>query len=941
MTRLLFTFTTMAVLTGGGMLYARLTRPLLHPASSAPTVFHTVDPPVPSPEFESMAEQFLTAEPWAANAPYRHRDDNTFVYCQQYMIANNDRTVHFQPFAIVFADSYGRGKAKRPITMVAKDGAQIDFSSGFKDGDFEVGRITSGRLMGWVRIEGPDNLLIIGRTFHIDEANRRIWSDDIVRFRYGPHRGRGRGVEITLSSDDPERGLSAENVRSVRLGQDVVMEMLTEGEERTEQTRPEDLMTVSSRGALEFDLETNIARMERRVVVQRPTVDGQDRLQCDVLSVRFSREDSTKGKLRPVELTAEDNIELQSHKNQLLATNVTNLTYLLPKRRIHLANTLSFPDGSGPPIRVIQSGGSISCREMIILNDEDNRPVQIVCRGPGRFTNEDEADPSRNVVAFWKRGLTMQQQDDGLQLLTLAGSAIIAQPHEKAKFGGDSVRLWFRRNAVAGAKDRFRPVKLIAENNVRIESPGMMGPIRRRLTLNFVDSAVRTDSATPAKEPDRDSDRSGRLFDEAYGVAADTLTARVRLDPAQGESAMPAVTLTGGVIVQSLDSREDPSVALRGDFLQVLEERAGAQTMKLTGKPASVRRDGRRIVGSGIYLDRGGNEAEVDGRGELRLEVSRDLDGQELAKPAPLVISWSRGMHFDGRVADLTGEVRAVLGNDVEQRQELHCRRMKIGFSRAISFTKSLADGGDAGVGRLLDRIECVENVRVHSFRFEHGRIVEERHAQLRNLTIEQTTQTMHSTGGGWITSWDRGSQPALSQAVSARANTSIEARKAGWNYTRIDFGGRFDGDFRKRTTTFTRGVNIIYGPVERLSQVIDPERTADGELPRDAAGLSCERLKVTERRNGGLRTLELLGTGNAKLEARLYSAVADEIKFDEQKNVFTLLALGEGLARMWRREHVGADWSEGTFRRFVFNPRRDKLKLNISGASGVSTRSP
>ena len=973
MRRLLTTILTTMLLTSAGVVYAWFTRPLLRVNSLPQVVMERLDPPAPSPEFSSIATQHLQREDWAVDAPYRHRDGNTFVYCHDYLMGNDNRSVSLSPFAIVMADSVIEGKETVPVTLVA-DTAQMEFSTSLKNNEFDVGRITSGQLLGEVRIEGPDNLLIKGRNFYVDENSRRIWSDDVVQFRFEGSRGRGRGVEIRLASGKFEAGaLNAESVRSIRIREDIILELLRDGGMRTTKTKPTDLIHVRSRGHLEFDLETNIAMLETGIQVRQPTgPDEYDTLKCDLLSIQFDKQEREavnvrRGSdrrrtetLKPVQLTAHGNIELQSMENQLLVTQITDLTYTLADRLIELSNAYVFPDGSGPTMKIVQQTTDMECRHLILGHDEDRKIRAVKCPGPGslqsRAPTSKDGRPT-DLKVRWSEELVMRPDPESdSQKLTLVGHVRVIQPSERSQVSASRMDLWLREEAddtkeTSAKKDepkiRLKPKRLEATGNVAIVSPQMSGP-SERLVITFEEGPSKPaglgDFDNPfstasfgknRKAGDKSTD--GQFFDKHFMVHAETIEAHVRSDAPKGQSGIPEIHLSGDVIVRSSD--KDEPMALRGETLHVLEDDKGNQRMMLTGKGeklALVMQRDRRIEGSRIFLDRAANEAEVEGVGSLRFVVDQDLEGKKLDTPEPLEISWSQEMKFERNKATLIGEVTARLGDDKTQRQELICPRMLVHFSEPISFTDGFKGGNEKELGKLLDRIECLEHVKVNSFEFSHGRTAEERHAEFREVTISQKTGKTHAVGPGWITSWSQ-DRPRLSRAVSARANTSIEAAKPGWNYTRIEFLGELVGNYHHRTTTFKRDVVIVYGPVERLSQVIDPDAAVDGELPPDAVRIGCDELQVTERDNKrGRKTAELLGTGNAQLESRKLRAEADEVKYDEQKQLFTMLGKGTRKARVWQRDRVGSQWRGVAVRRFEYSERNQGL--NASGVTGGSS---
>lgn len=971
-----FTLTTITVvaLTCVAVAYARFTRPMLKVTSMPVAAFEHMEPPAPSPDFVTMAQRYLPDQAWAVDAPYRHRDDSSFIYTQRYLLGNDGRSVSLKPFAAVMSDGTASdGKPDRPVTLVA-EAAQVDFLTELDDREFDVGRMTSGQLLGEVRIEGPDGLLIIGRNFFVSESSKRIWSDDIVRFRYGTNRGYGRGIEIRLAMPAEENDdglLAADGIRTVRVRENVVLRLLDDSDKQ--ERKPPVEIEVTSEGHLEFDLETNIANLERDVVVRYPAQSEQaDTLKCDTLSIQFEEQKTTdserateeSSRLVPLQLMAQGHIELQSLQNELTATQVTDLTYLLEERIIEIANTMEFASGSGPPMRIVQSSNVIQCRRMVLVHNEQNEVTSALIRGPGVLESSDPETNQVTAAAHWMNEMRLEPDptDASRQVLRIAGSATVVQPLEGSRMSADLMRLWFvqidRKQADSPSDARnvsglesirgFQPVRLVAEHNVRLQTPQMSGPTDR-LTIDFEqpDSVVRNGrhsfQVASFRNDETPREKSGSLkeIDETFRVRADSIYARVRLGAKKTKTETPEVRLEGRVRVDSFDKHQQPSLKLSGDELRILQDGSGSQAMKLVGNPktlASVRQKDRTISGLSIYLDRSANEAEVVGNGSMRVLVDKDLEGKPLEIPQPLEIVWAEDMQFDGKVVDLRGKVTAKLGTDQTQRQELICPRMKIHFTQQLNFTKSMAGGNDRELGKLLKSIECIggsKGVRVNNFKFSQGRIVEERHALFRDMTLDQKSGDMVASGPGWITSWTQ-DRPKLSRAVSARANASASARQGTWNYTRIDYMGALEGNYRDRLSTFKKNVHIIYGEVERLSQVIAPDETADFEMPDQAVRIECDQLRVSQREvSRGTRTIELLGTGNTKMEGRKVVAKADEVRYDEYKELSTLVVRGNRSGTIWQRDDVGKEWRPAAFRRVEYSHRRQQLKA--TGVGGIA----
>src|SRR5262249_38657604 len=148
------------------------------------------------------------------------------------------------------------------------------------DGKFEAthinpGRIVEGDLEGQVTILGPKGLAVEGRDFFFREKERRAWSDHPVKFAWGPHSGKGHGLEMDLipeegPPDDSKPAIAG--VRTLRLIKDVVMDLVPNSKEGEAPRAP---AHVTSAGSFEYSVESHVAAFRRNVSVAQPTEGGQ------------------------------------------------------------------------------------------------------------------------------------------------------------------------------------------------------------------------------------------------------------------------------------------------------------------------------------------------------------------------------------------------------------------------------------------------------------------------------------------------------------------------------------------------------------------------------------------------------------------------------------------------------------------------------------------
>ncbi|MEX0718334.1 MAG: hypothetical protein WD066_17195 [Planctomycetaceae bacterium] len=298
-TRFVVTLATAVLLTSAYWLYTVTVCPWVAPpslASEGPTICDRVVL-VPPIESRRMAERHLAAQPWTANARYQLRTKEAFVYFQEWDREDDGQAVRFSPFAIIWLQE-GKADDEPPITVVC-DSAYIRFHSKFEITN-NPGRVIAGAFEKDVTITGPDGLWIEAPNFWYNESAMRIWSDNRLRFAYGPHTGDGDGMQIELvpaGKVDPHDSLAVSGVRSVRLRRDVTMNLVGErdeddqdseevaravplGEDRNETAsgakKEPERVYVTSAGPFEYFVEQHKAIFEKNVHVRRPTTPVPD-----------------------------------------------------------------------------------------------------------------------------------------------------------------------------------------------------------------------------------------------------------------------------------------------------------------------------------------------------------------------------------------------------------------------------------------------------------------------------------------------------------------------------------------------------------------------------------------------------------------------------------------------------------------------------------------
>ena len=672
-------------------------------------------------------------------------------------------------------------------------------------------------------------------------------------------------------------------------------------------------------------------------------------------------------------------VELNSPSNGLTAL-MTSLVYEVATRTVKLTTIPAIVKPTGSELKSVfvrhqPSATDLSCPKLQLTHDENGQVVSANGYGAGRMRRR---VPGSNEVEFsakWQSHFDLQRViDSELDLLTLVGSAMIEQPNRTTSLEAEQIQLWYDRptnvadaasiRANAGstrtaatvtvndaasrsvpdlANRDFRPRQLQAQDNVVVRSP-QMNAETKRFIVNFDDQSPATsESASGSKSQPRVrqvavSDATAKTKTsskndrpnapaEPLQFRSDLIRANVRLPSASRQIATsdePQAELTevwteGKVDLQQPREGNDEPLRLLGDRLHLQNaSREGQQILQVFGQPAMIRARGFDIEGQEIFLDRPNNRVWIEGAGVLRMPVKNDpFDGRELGSPTLLTVSWKEKMLFDGQTATFLDDVRAVLKNS-----RLTCAEMEVVLTERLSFRD---DSGPAPTAEV-QRVVCKDGVQVDQKLYIDEDPSEIRHGEFAKLTLDQTSGRMEAIGPGVIDMWrpGRGKRAALAPRAVAQANRPLESEVSNWEFTRVTFQGKTVGNLRNRQTKFQDRVHIVYGPVAHPLDTIDPDH-----LPKDGGEMECDTLQILQIKPTGTQKpyIELEAKGNAKLEGRTFNARADEITFDESKELYTLRSTGNREVTIWRQTTPDGEPSGASAKSMRFIPSQNYLR--------------
>ena len=130
--------------------------------------------------------------------------------------------------------------------------------------------------------------------------------------------------------------------------------------------------------------------------------------------------------------------------------------------------------------------------------------------------------------------------------------------------------------------------------------------------------------------------------------------------------------------VRIIDRRNDQTIEATADLV---ESDLRDKTAVLYGRKthAVIRQDQNTLAGERIRLDQNRQSAVVEGPGRMRFEIESDMDGNELADPRPVEITWDEGMEYYGKTnaAVFTGSVHLI-----SQLESMDCQQMRLLFEK-------------------------------------------------------------------------------------------------------------------------------------------------------------------------------------------------------------------------------------------------------------------
>lgn len=782
-------------------------------------------------------------QPWVADADMQFFDEGRSLFCNDFNLMNDDKSVRISPIAILWESEDENQKV--PYTLIA-DAAELKSTRALSPNSGELGRITEGHIAGNVKIQGPKGLSITGRSFHMDETSMKLWSSEPIAFRYEQHHGTAAGgLEIYLDAESPGNGLmSVTDVKLIRLNGKVVCNFHVPGESIKDEALN---VQVKAAGGFTFNLLARTATFSgmslpaprplkayEEVHVKRFHPDGTfDQMVTPLLQLTFRNELS--------EVTGKDNsmalehvkafgrqVVMKSEEHDLLI-NANNFQYAVDERRIDIRNQ---PEGSKEAlgqVSVTQGTTRLQVPHIQVLHSLQNaEPQRIECNGRGivEGRGKPKVDSLTGRIlqsrfgAMWKKSLVMQlAPDNTTRVITLKGAASVAETTQRFRLSAEEIdftvqQLKDESVAAAGNSIRsvafqqpesktasampeldltnFRPLQMRARDNVTLVSPTGSGTVRKELTVRFEDmlpsneppkkSSLADAFSNPDKDPNKPQDK--------FSFAADTLEAIVGLsigtDTREAEPRNIWLRENVEVTRESVDPEDSFTAA--GNALDASYGVEKKMDIKLFGDPAKVSSQLRSLEGKRIDLAELDSEATVYGSGKIQFTMKKGFDGRSLETPIPLEIFWSDSMTFHERSANFVGNIRVVMDDKSTQATTLTCSGLTVYFKEGMALGQKKQDGSFDTVRRdgeekekenPIERIEFHNRVVVKIDEFADKELNGTHRAEFADLNLNLVTGDFDAVGPGFLESVQPDTRGTLQGPAPATVRANTPSKTA------------------------------------------------------------------------------------------------------------------------------------------------------------------
>lgn len=873
-------------------------------------------------------------------------------------------TIELKPVTLVCYPSESPSDGELPILIQAPRGAVLQFDRPVDVMRGEFGNPVGARLLGQIVIRRPrsaadedDEIFVTTRNVKIDR--HKIWTPNDVEFRFGPHWGRGRDLQIQLDSADSEPSERAPGGAGVRLLELMHIEkILIAADDRglreavrspdsvyapaAPATEPSMPIEVRCAGPFRFDFLQSVASLSEQVRLTRRYPSGLlDSLDCDQLDIYFHGRGSAPqpGPAVTAAASALPDQQISAMQVERFVAQGQPVVFEAPSQEARARASLVecwyaerrivLEDPSNAWLKHRESEMSAPRIDYAADPEQLRELGKLEAQGPGEIRGKTGDAQPRSFTATWNDVLRLQPHE-GRHVLSLQGGARVEFEGSGA-FSGDQMHLFLREQpqAAAGAStpagERMTPDSLVVLGDIRIDSPRLTGTARRELKVWFVPLSARqqpgpagaasASASTTPRGPLQpiSSPPSGSPGAEAWTTSGETKSAGPPLhfegDVVEARVVMAEqmrlndLTVAGSVrIHRDPDQQGARSVKIGGDLLEISDISTGQGRVTVRGAPAEGGAEGLLLRGAEILCHQQSNMMWIPGPGEMLTPPRPRVEGG--TPVPPLRVTWGGSMQFDGRTiafregVEAHGEHQAKNG-DIS-RFLIRGSDLFVDLNRRIDFVQP---------GNLDE-----EQVDLAGLRFPGEVWLENRtHAaagpwksweemQVTDLQIDHATGRLEAQGPGWLSSvrLNAGSSsPAPLPAAPAADSKLI--------HIQVHFQRSLVGNLQRREVEFFDRVRTIYGPVADWQQRIDVHAES---LGAGGIELTSDRLLLAEIPSPSSPQSvhhEIRAMGNVQVRGEQFRAQGHELSYDDGKDLLILKSDGRGYATVTQEGGPGA----------------------------------
>jgi len=885
-----------------------------------------------------------------------------------------DNRLELTPLTIIaFETEEEPEKWNRPVIVLNAESALLEFSElNLTFG--KIGDLMGGRLSGSVQItrksaddkHEPLNIM----TSDVSIARDRIETKKDVQFQIGAHQGSGRHLIVQFDEAPKGRSSKGPNISGLsvlellRVDQVVLSSeghgLLGEVESAAAQTTARGNQMYASapveircQGPFAFDGKQRVATFRDQVQVQRLVAYGvRDQLKSDLLEIHFLNPDEAAlateandqavvpeegaagvKKLKMSRLVAVGSpFEMDAASISAKAQG-RQMNYDLIRRRIEVV---------GKPNAILEKGTqqfqAPSLQYELAANP--NHLGRVWAAGPGSVSgtfNEGNDKPADKGVIQWGNQLRIEPKN-GEYIVSLEGQASV-NIDQQGKIEGEQLYVWLRDATPANEKrQKLLPDRMQGIGRINIETPQLVAQTKEIKAWFQHDLPTTTQGVEPNKLPPSNDYvgpsvpvspvgyQTGKSASanppeqtppDRYHLLGEEIQLVVRLGEKVG---LDNATVTGNVQLSEVPTAGvsvDP-FRVRGNVVQLVHATGDHAEIHVTGhqdgKPAVVSGRGIQLFGGQFHVSRREQRIWSDGAGRMTLPLDRDFQGRKLAVPEYFDVEWHGGVQAQHDQLTFHRAVK-IIG----RHSRLTTAKLTVGLTAPLDFF-DLENNKNLSAKTLA----CSGGVQVFNRTSEQGTLKSIENFEGRTLTINQQTGELYAQGPGTAKSVFIGSS---SWKLPGQENAANQNSDAGLSFLRVDFLSHVSGNIHRKDATFHKIDRAIFGPVNSWEEELEPKspttmRTSD-------ILLRCDQLTVAQLSQGqGNDSGEIMATGNAEVQGRMFHASADKITYTTAKKLLTLRGNGRNDVQLIHQKQIGGSRETIAAGTIEYWPEIPKLKI-------------